>query len=174
MLKAMPEYLEQKSIHGWTPLHIAIAIKRPEIVELLLSAGANPRAVDMYNCNVVHNMLVPLHRNKSWNPRTMANNDPKPISAMISLFDKKDIKEMLLEKCTLGPELASLTPIAYWMANNDSNANVYAASKANNKTDILEILSSFSDGEDLGIINGGGDLPLHQVSAFWVVTSTHS
>ncbi|KAH3701086.1 hypothetical protein DPMN_076070 [Dreissena polymorpha] len=37
-----------------TPLHLAILVKRPDIVEVLLKAGANPNLVDRNGCTSVH------------------------------------------------------------------------------------------------------------------------
>jgi hypothetical protein len=50
----------------------------------------------------------------------------------------------------------ALTPLAYWMAKNNGN---------HKKSDIVEILTSYSSGEELEMINGEGDLPLHVVSS---------
>lgn len=72
---------------------------------------------------------------------------------MIELFDKHLIREMMVERCTLAP--GSLTPLANWMARNMGSYK---------KTDIAAILAEYSTGEDLEMINGEGDLPLHVVS----------
>ena len=69
---------------------------------------------------------------------------------MIDLFDKDGVKEMLLERCISHP--GALTPLAYWMSNSGGGYT---------KTDVIEILCKHSNGEDLEMINGEGDLPLH-------------
>ena len=81
-----------------------------------------------------------------------ANTDAEKFQQLISLFDKSAIEEMLLERCTEKP--GALTPLAYYMAKNAGS---------HRKTDIVAILSKYSNGEDLAMINGEGDLPLHVV-----------
>lgn len=165
----MPDSLEQKSSHGLSPLSVAAALQRPEIMKLLLLAGANPRTVDICRRNVIHNTLVALRLGNSGNSGRSLHSqtplspltEPKLLEAILALFDKKDVKEMLLEKCTLGPQFSSLTPLAYWIANNVPG--MYNNVKVHGKADIIEILLSYSDGDDMELINGEGDLPLHQV-----------
>lgn len=69
---------------------------------------------------------------------------------MLSLFDPAALKEMFTERCNEHP--SALSPLAYWMARNNGSYN---------KTDIIETLSKHSSLEDLSMINGEGDLPLH-------------
>ena len=73
----------------------------------------------------------------------------KKLQRMIQLFDEQAVKDMLLERCTCAP--GALTPLAYWMISSSSSPA------------IVEVLSKYSTGEDLEMINGEGDLPLHVV-----------
>ena len=84
--------------------------------------------------------------------------DAKKLKQLLELFDKSVLKEMLLERCSQAP--GALTPLAYWMARN---SGVYK------KADIVEVLTSYSSGEELEMINGEGDLPLHVVSPLRVL-----
>ena len=79
-----------------------------------------------------------------------AKTDCKTVQALIEIFNKDGVKDMLLERCTSHP--GALTPLAYWLAQNNGGYK---------KTHIIEILSKYSTGEDLEMINGEGDLPLH-------------
>ncbi|KAL4229264.1 Death-associated protein kinase 1 [Mactra antiquata] len=40
-----------------TPLHLAILVNQPEIVETLLSAGANPNLLDRHGCTTIHSSV---------------------------------------------------------------------------------------------------------------------
>ncbi len=149
LVSVLPESLEQKSSEGWTPLQIAVFTHQTEVVSYLISVGANQRSRDKAGRNVVHNMLVQQQKNG------LAKTDAEKLQKMIELFDKAAVGEMLLERSSERP--GALTPLAYWMSKNDG---VYK------KPDIVTILSKYSNGEDLEMINGEGDLPLHMVRIF--------
>lgn len=70
----------------------------------------------------------------------------------MEIFDSGAITEMMLERCAHKP--GALTPLAYWMARNNANYR---------KSDIIAVLCKYSDLEELEMINGTGDLPLHVV-----------
>lgn len=140
----MPESLEQKSSEGWTPLQVAVLVQRPEVVSYLISIGANQRSRDKMGRNMVHSMMA----YQTGSAKTNTGN----LQAMIELFDKGAVKDMLVERCTVHP--GALTPLGYWMAMNDA---------AHKESNIISVLSKYSDGEDLEMINGEGDLPLHVV-----------
>lgn len=160
IISAMPTALEHKSTQGFTPLHLAVAFQRPEIVELLISAGANQRVCDRHGRNVVHNMLVPLvASDKAWDTTTCHFN-PVRLRELLQILDRSHVKEMLLERCTLGPRFSSLTPQAYWLKKNSSTHG----RTSHMKPDVIKILTEYSGSEDMDLINGEGDLPLHQVS----------
>jgi ankyrin repeat protein len=156
LVSAIPDAPETKSSQGWTPLHVAVAIRRPEIVEFLLSVGANQRVRDNCSRNVIHNMVVPPEGQTEMWTSPKSHLDPDKLRAIIGLFDKKHVEEMLLERCTLEPSLSTVTPLAYWMSKNTDYK----------KPDIIEVLTEYSRGDDMGLVNGEGDLPLHQASSF--------
>lgn len=93
---------------------------------------------------MIHSMLK---QTSQWDKR-----DRERLQNMLDLFDKDALKEMFLERCTENP--GALTPLAYFMANN---RYYYKGHK------VISILSKYSDGGDLSMINGEGDLPLHVV-----------
>ena len=142
LVSVVPESLEQKSSEGWTPLHIAIYTQHEEVVSYLLSAGADQRSRDKLGRNIVHALLA--------HHRSGAKTDRKKMEAILELFNKEAVKDMLLERCTSHP--GALTPLTFWLSNNNG---------ASRKTHIIELLSKYSTGEDLEMINGEGDLPLH-------------
>ena len=73
---------------------------------------------------------------------------------LLELFDKAAVKEMLLERCNETP--GALTPLAYWMAR--------AGTGWSKDPYFISILAKHSLSEDLEMVNGEGDLPLHVVS----------
>ena len=123
-------------------MHVALYTEREEIVSLLISAGADQRARDKIGRNAIHAVLG----NRNGGAKTSG----KKLQAMIDLFDKDGVKEMLLERCISDP--GALTPLAYWMSRSGGTCK---------KIRMIEILSRYSTGEDLEMINGEGDLPLH-------------
>lgn len=145
LVSVAPETIEQKSSEGMTPLHIAVLANQPEVISFLLSEGANQRHRDKAGRNVVHNMVAP-------NNNARAHTDAERLQQLISLFDKKAVEEMLLERCTETP--GAVTPLAYFLAKNSGSYR---------KPDSVNVLSQYSNGEDLAMINGEGDLPLHVV-----------
>jgi hypothetical protein len=122
----------------------------------LLAAGANSRVLDNCNRNVIHTLLASLGEPLA---------DVKLFQTMLALFKKQEIKEMLLEKASLpGTEYTSLTPLAYWMTKKFEISRLSNNENQCGKTDILAVLTAYSEGADLELIDGGGDLPLHKVS----------
>jgi len=104
---------------------------------------------------MAHSMVVQQGYRTSWT-------DVEALKQLFELFDKAALKEMLLERCTQAP--GALTPLAYYMARKDGSYK---------KADIIEVLTSYSSGEELEMINGEGDLPLHVVSAIHLHCSKH-
>jgi hypothetical protein len=155
LLSVAPESLEQKSSEGWTPLHLASHMHREDVVSYLISIGANQRSRDKVGRNMAHSMLVQQGFRNAWT-------DVETLKQLLELFDKAALKEMLLERCNQAP--GALTPLAYWMAKKDGSYK---------KADIVEILTSYSSGEELEMINGEGDLPLHVVSSFQFSLENH-
>jgi ankyrin repeat protein len=146
LISVSPESLEHKSSEGFTPLQLAVFARRPELVSYLLSAGANQLHRDNMGRNMVHTIVC----HKQGRART----DAEEFESLLSLFDREKVKEMMLERCTAAP--GALTPLAYWMAGNNS---IRCRSK-----DLVEVLTSHGGGQELEMINGEGDLPVHVVS----------
>ncbi|KAE8441442.1 hypothetical protein EG329_004968 [Mollisiaceae sp. DMI_Dod_QoI] len=143
LISVIPEALEQKSSEGWTPLQLAIIKQRVSIIEYLISIGANQRHRDKMGRNMLHSMLVSPNMDRTWD-----KTGRKRLERILELFDKAALREMFLERCTDSP--GALTPLAYWMAKGG-----YVGKK------VISILSKYSTGEDLEMINGEGDLPVH-------------
>lgn len=117
--------------------------QRIPVIEHLIAVGANQRHRDKMGHNMIHSML----RGSQWDAPKL-----ECLQKMLEMFDKDALKAMFLERCTDKP--GSLTPLAYWMANNYSN---------HKSQKVISMLSKYSTGEELSMINGEGDLPLHVV-----------
>ncbi|KAH8602501.1 hypothetical protein B0O99DRAFT_606743 [Bisporella sp. PMI_857] len=142
LLAVMPNALEKKSSEGWTPLQLAVWTQREDVISHLLSIGANQRHRDKLGRNLMHVMLERRYGK--------AELVETKFRALIGLFEKNDVTEMLTERCTISP--GALSPLAYWMSHS-SGSRI--------DLDIMKILAEYSNGEDLEMINGEGDLPLH-------------
>lgn len=144
LISVAPETLEQKSSEGWTPLQVAVIKQRVPVIEYLIFVGANQRHRDKMGKNMVHSMLKP--------PVNLNKEARETLQKMLGLFDKAALKEMFLERCTDKP--GALTPLAYFMTNHYGNCK---------DGEMISILTKYSSGEELSMINGEGDLPLHVV-----------
>ena len=149
ILTIAPETLEKKSAEGYTPLQLAVFNERKDVVAYLLSIGANQRTRDRNGRNLLHS-LAPRSR--------LATGQLAEINETIELFDKTAVKEMMLERTSVS--YGSLTPLAYWMGKT---------CYFHTKPDLMNILTQYSSGEDLGMIDGQGDLPLHIVSPLYLL-----
>lgn len=146
LIKIMPEALDYKTVDGYTPLSAAVAAyKFPSLVALLIQSGANQRVRDSQQRNLVHYLAVPPAG--SGNVACNVN----ALKSMLATFDTFHVKQMLLERC-LESGKSSSTPLAYWLSfTSDKYHDI----------EILKLLLSYTDGEELDMINGAGDLPLH-------------
>ncbi|EMR81433.1 putative ankyrin repeat protein [Botrytis cinerea BcDW1] len=133
--------LSLKSAQGFSPLHLAVSRKNIPIIEYLLSVGASPRSRDRQNRNIMHTLAA--------DARSVDKETISSLESIIKLLDKKDVQEMLLERSDDYP--SAVTPLALWMSK----------AKRHDSVDFIELLLKYSTGEELEMINGEGDLPLH-------------
>ncbi|ESZ92311.1 hypothetical protein SBOR_7302 [Sclerotinia borealis F-4128] len=142
LVSVLPEsVLSLKSSGGYTPLHLAVSRHDIPIIEYLLSVGASPRSRDRKNRNIMHTL--------AGDATSVTDETISRLESIIKLFHKRDIQEMLLERADEYP--SALTPLALWMSK----------SSGYDSEDVLEVLLKYSTGEELEMINGEGDLPLH-------------
>lgn len=146
ILSVSPDLLEKKSSEGYTPLQVAVLGRRLETVKYLISKGANQRHRDKAGRNMMHSLVVAI-----WGGH--ARNDAGLFKSIVECFDKKKVQEMFTERCTVSP--GALTPLGLWF---------HWHGREHKRDDIVSILTEYSTGEDLEMINGEGDLPLHIVS----------
>lgn len=138
LLRAMPEKLEAKNIDGMTPLHVAFATYNRRAAKMLIDAGADQMCRDSAGRNLVHALL---DRNPD-DTQQIAG-----LKAMLELIDKRLVREMFLQRS------ASRTPLASWTLGKSPINKDQAAT--------LDVILSYSGGQELAFINGEGDTPLH-------------
>ncbi|KAI9646276.1 hypothetical protein NHQ30_005717 [Ciborinia camelliae] len=142
LVSVLPEsVLSLKSSEGYTPLHLSVRRHNIPLIKYLLTIGASSRSRDGRNRNIMHTLA---------GAATSVTNETIPrLEAIIQLFNKKDIQEMLLERADEYP--SALTPLALWMSQSSDY----------DSEDVIEVLLKHSTGAELEMINGEGDLPLH-------------
>ncbi|KAF1828832.1 ankyrin [Decorospora gaudefroyi] len=142
-----PKALEHRSASGMTPLQLAFALHRVEMVKTLLEAGADQTARDNTGANIVHSIFNNINRQKK---------GPEQARQLLDLIDSRLLPSLFTERTTAMPGAA--TPLARWLhvASFGSVAVPY-------NEEVLKLILTFSKGEDLSVVNGEGDTPMHTI-----------
>ncbi|EOD46043.1 putative ankyrin repeat protein [Neofusicoccum parvum UCRNP2] len=140
LMSALPKTLETKaSSTGQTPLHLAFSLGRYVTAKKLIAAGADQTCRDSSWCNIIHALL-----SSGWGRK------PAELFKMLELVDKRLIPSLFRERNS-----EAATPLSNWLrsqANGDDGP-------------ILEHLLSLSQNlEELEMVDGAGDTPLHIVT----------
>lgn len=164
LIQALPSSIHAKSARGWTPLHISFALGLSDAASHLISAGADRTCRDRKGNNILHALLYSV--------REEACNDPAVVQRMLSLLDKPLITALSVERSLELPGAA--TPIACWLhalpsdrqsttcKTLDEYERIKQSEKqAKERAELMRILLNFSSGEELNMVNGEGDTPLH-------------
>lgn len=127
---------------------IAVAIREPAVVKLLISAGASQRGRDKQDKNIIHLLLEKQNLKTS------------ELREMLSCLNPDAVKQMMLERCKVAP--TALTPLALWLSQiHDNLYHSFHPQIDQPKHEILKVLMEYSSGQELEMLNGEGDLPLH-------------
>lgn len=140
--------LESRSLGGFTPLHLACTRRSKDVIAALISMGCKVRSRDATGRNMIHHLICPPGHNSTWKAEHEKKNS---FASFLSLFDKRDVTEMLLERDILG-----YTPFAFWQSQGHDKDGEPA-----NSSTIPEVVSSYTDGQHLTIMNSVGDFPIH-------------
>jgi ankyrin repeat protein len=149
LCKTQPEALEHRSASGLTPLHLAFRLGRIEMIKVLIEAGAQQTCRNNLGANIVHSIID-----------SNAGNDDKSlqrIRGLLNLIDIRLLPSLFTERTTEAPGAA--TPLARF--THSCSGNVQSS-----KEDVLKLLLEFSSGDDLAIISGEGDTPLHAAARY--------
>ncbi|KAI9818880.1 MAG: hypothetical protein M1827_007701 [Pycnora praestabilis] len=146
LISVFPASVFKKSREGWTPLHLACSLGRISAIHILLRAGADQTARDNLGRNIVH-LIADRHSNQKYDDAV------ENMRTMLEIVDKRILQDLLIERCAEDP--GALTPLARLM-------KISSHSEFDNKTEALaNILLDFGKGEDLDMLSGDGDAPLH-------------
>lgn len=147
LIEAIPQSIETPSKEGWTPLLLAFSLNRFHAAQVLIEAGANQRRRDKLGRNIMHLAFADI--NEDLKSQTVE------VKKMIELTDRRAVQELSVERCTVDP--GALTPLGRWLyclqRRFDSDLSA--------KRDVLELILGLSDGADLEMMDGSGQLPLH-------------
>ncbi|PTB35556.1 uncharacterized protein TrAFT101_009403 [Trichoderma asperellum] len=141
VLSARPEFLEVKSIDGWTPLLTAAMCQQVESIQALLEAGADPFTTDPFGRNMLHLFLV--------SPTQSHVYELGKLSSFFRIVDRPALHKLLEERCAESP--GGLTPLARWIS-----ATVKFAPVA-----LSIALLEFSTIKAMEMWDGRGSTPLH-------------
>jgi ankyrin repeat protein len=147
-----PQALHHRSASGLTPLHLAFRLHRVEMIKVLLEAGAEQTCRNNIGDNIVHSIL---------NHTSLGSDkDVDRVCELFKLIDPRLLPSLFTERSTDQP--GASTPLARYV--HSMKPDVYNPSVGNDK--LLRLLLEFSKGEDLGIVNGEGDTPLHAATRY--------
>jgi hypothetical protein len=140
-----PKALEHRSANGMTPLQLAFALHRIEMVRPLLEAGADQTTRDNTGANIVHSIFNNINRQ---------NKSVEQTRELLGLIDARLLSSLFTERTTDMPGAA--TPLARWLHVASIGSSVVPYNE-----EVLKLILEFSKGEDLSIVNGEGDTPIH-------------
>ena len=145
LVKAIPDGLESRSADGMTPLLLAYRTHNLEAVKILLDCGADQTVRDKEGMNVLHQITA-----------TTATFmvDLTHVRNLIETIDKRLISGMCLQRCSRSP--GSLTPLALIVAQHYGSNEI--------RVDMARLILEYSQGAELGLLNGEGHTPLHVVA----------
>lgn len=167
LCETQPEAINHRSAKGMTALQLAFSLHRVEMAKILIEAGADQTARNHEHHNLVHAALFHKHTDEGL----------KKVRQLLELVDTRLVSGMFTERASCDP--GAVTPLAQWLYmvrsqitqwnyvrsynyNNYNNCNDKdAKSGVDLQQDYLRTLLEFSKGEDLGLVNGEGDTPLH-------------
>jgi ankyrin repeat protein len=155
LCKTHPESIHHRSTSGLTPLHLAFSLHRTEMIKVLLEAGADQTCRDNVGNNIVHSILSSKF--------TSIEKDLPRISDLFGLIDPSLLTSLFTERTTALPGAA--TPLACWLYTCfKPNYNETVSSDGHEA--VVHAILEFSKGEDLGLVNGEGDTPLHAAARY--------
>ncbi|KAK8155182.1 ankyrin repeat-containing domain protein [Phyllosticta citrichinensis] len=150
IVDAVPKSLKTKSpSSGLTPLHLAFRLGRYAVARALIDAGADQTTRDKDGNNLIHTLLQNIPHE--------AGDDvyrPQQLSKMLDLVDRRLLPSLFTERSAT--DFGGSTPLSKWLETLACDSDRDAA--------ILNVILDFSPSlEELELVNGAGDTPLHIV-----------
>jgi hypothetical protein len=154
LIKVTPANVNRRSSAGYTPLFLAFSLRRHTLSKMLLAAGADPTTRDNNGNNVIHSLLQHM-------PSDLRPDDHKTMLRMMELLDPALRQEMMLERNSYS--CGAYTPIHSWLHRNKSRHAHCINCKNCMGSLMLRTLLGLSNGEELYMVDGSGDTPVHDV-----------
>lgn len=150
LCRTRPGSLEHRSSDGHTALQLAFRLHKAEMIKILIEAGADQTCRNNAGDNIIHSLL---HRRL-----TSVEKDVPQINELLGLIDPRILSSLFVERSTQLPGAA--TPLSCWLYTM-VNVMQYAVKQTDDREKYVQAILAFSKGEDLSIINGEGDTPVH-------------
>lgn len=115
---------------------------------LLIEAGAHKDITDQDGNSLLHTLLIENQR---------ARHEEDSLRGMIDLLDPESQKKLFTQRNSYTNGAA--TPLHLWLKN--TRAIWGAEDDADKQEAALRMLLSYSKGEELGMVDGAGETPLH-------------
>ncbi|TLS27460.1 hypothetical protein PpBr36_05142 [Pyricularia pennisetigena] len=150
LIQAYPASMTTKSRDGYTPFYLACLRGRTDVVELL-APHSDQTVKGPHWENILHAVLKGCPTADQLRP-------------MLELFEPELRKAMFKERSSLSAE--GRTPLHQWIAT--ATWKMWGASSPQYKTPedlvaVLKLLLEYSGGEELAMLDGTGDTPLHML-----------
>lgn len=155
LVETMPDSLETKSTSGHTPLSLAFDRRKFQIAKHLIAAGADQTTRDKLGRNIIHLALRNVHSSYA--------DFASETRSLLELIDKRIVRSLFVERCHDGP--GGTTPLAHWLWQSYTNRWSTRRRYGHHETrssEVLDAILDYSGGEDLTMMDGSGQFPLHQ------------
>jgi len=156
LLSVFPAAIDHHaSSHSLAPLATSFLKGRTDAASALIAAGADQTARDAKSRNLVHLALISLSR-------TPRDTTAHKFRSLLSLLDTRLLSSLFTERCRVDP--GSLTPLAFWLAAISKGERYSYCQNSNARLvpELLSIMLEFGGGGALTMMDGSGQLPLHQ------------
>ncbi|KMP01227.1 hypothetical protein CIRG_01367 [Coccidioides immitis RMSCC 2394] len=151
ILEAIPTSLNAKNKTGMTALQVAFIKRRVMAAKTIVEAGADQTVRDETGRNLLHTILTP-----SMGEGVIKS--PNLFRALSGLLDKEVLRSLATQRSHVGRgthqynSWSMLTPLAEWLATAQ-----------NPHPDMLRTILEITGGQELYVLDGEGNYPIHQV-----------
>lgn len=155
LIKAFPKNIDIRTTKGETALQMAFELARCSAAKMLLEAGADAETHDTVGNNLIHKLFSMF---RPYSSEGLLDQ----LKSMLELLDPETRYRLLLQRNSASVTQSGETPLHSWLASSimtDSAVNL-SKTKA-----VVDLILSYSDGDELTVINGAGDTPLHTLIA---------
>ncbi|KLU87586.1 ankyrin repeat protein [Magnaporthiopsis poae ATCC 64411] len=152
LIKTFPAATTTRSVDGYTPLHIACRVGRPDLAELLMPHSDQTAKDHDWN-NILHLSLAgsPL---------------AAQLQPMLELMNAGVRKQLFKERNKLSA--GGRTPLCAWLDRTISSLpgqSLGSYQRPGEVADVMKLLLEYSGGEELDMLDGAGNTVLHMLIA---------